>query len=144
MITPDFRYSNKAIQKIINSDANLLCHNIELVYSVYEKFRPKGNYNNSLKLLKLYKKSGKLTKTSIMLGFGEKWNEIIKTVEDIAKSNVDFLSIGQYIPPSKNHFKPLKFYSDDEFNKLKNFIINNFSFKKVNISFYSRSSYLDV
>jgi lipoic acid synthetase len=143
ILTPDFGYKKSSIENIINSKADILSHNIELPESVYSKFRKDGSYENSLKLLYDYSNSGKESKSAFILGFGETYDDIKKTINDIAQQGVDYLSIGQYLAPSKKHMKPLKYYTHEEFETLSNWTKENFNFKKIDISFYSRSSYLD-
>jgi len=143
ILTPDFGYQASSIVNILDSKANILSHNIELTQSVYTKFRGDGSYKNSLKLLKDYSSSAKESKSAFILGFGETELDVKKTIEDIALQGVDYLSVGQYLAPSKNHMKPIKYYSHDEFEILSNWTKDNFDFKKIDISFYSRSSYLD-
>jgi len=144
ILTPDFGYKKSSIDKIIASKADILSHNIELSKSIYKRFRPNGDYNKSLEILKNYSQSNKKSKSAFMIGLGENEYEIKQTIEDIAKTGVNYLSIGQYLAPSKNHLNPIKYYSHNEFEVLKKWVIKNFDFKKVDISFYSRSSYMDA
>jgi len=144
ILTPDFGYKNSSIEMIMLSKADILSHNIELAKSIYRKYRSNGNYNRSLDILKTYSKSNKKSKSAFMIGLGESEYDIKQTIEDIANTGVDYLSIGQYLSPSKKHLKPVKYYSHYEFKILKNWVIENFDFKKADISFYSRSSYMDV
>lgn len=143
ILTPDFSYKESSIENILDSKADILSHNIELTESVYKKFRKDGSYNDSLKLLNDYANSNKESKSAFILGFGENKDDIKKTIEDIAYQGVDYLSIGQYLAPSSKHMKPLKYYTHKEFEDLSNWTLKNFEFKKIDISFYSRSSYLD-
>lgn len=144
ILTPDFGYKQSSIDLVINSHADILSHNIELTNSVYKKYRPTGDYYKSLELLSSYARSDKKSKSAFILGFGETTNDIKMTIEDIANTGVDYLSIGQYLAPSKTHIKPIKYYTSDEFSELTNWTNDNFNFEKIDISFYSRSSYLDA
>jgi len=143
ILTPDFGYKQSSINTVINSEADILSHNIELTSSVYKKYRP-GNYNKSLNILANYAKSNKKSKTAFILGFGETMDDIKETISDIANTGVDYLSIGQYLAPSKTHMKPIKYYAHKEFEVITNWTNENFNFEKIDISFYSRSSYLDA
>lgn len=144
ILTPDFGYKRRSIDTIINAEADILSHNIELTNSVYQKYRPAGDYNKSLKLLEDYAKSDKKSKSSFILGFGETMKDIQKTIQDVANTGVDYLSVGQYLAPSKTHIKPIKYYTHKEFQEITNWTNKNFNFEKIEISFYSRSSYLDT
>jgi len=144
VLTPDFDYKKNSIKDIVNSDADILSHNIELAKSVYKKFRPTGSYKKSLKLLKSYANSQKESKSAFILGFGESLDDIKNTIKDIADCGVDYLSIGQYLAPTKKHKEPIKYYTHTEFNYIREWTIKNFNFKKVDIGFYSRSSYMDI
>jgi len=144
ILTPDFGYKQGAIDRVVNSQADILSHNIELTNSVYKKYRPTGDYYKSLELLSQYAKSDKKSKSAFILGFGEKLDEIKETIEDIARSGVDYLSVGQYLAPSKTHMKPVKYYTHNEFTELTQWTEQNFDFEKIDISFYSRSSFLDA
>lgn len=143
ILTPDFGYKQSSINTIIHSEADILSHNIELTKSVYKKYRP-GNYNKSLKLLSNYAKSNKKSKTAFILGFGETLEDIKNTINDISDTGVDYLSIGQYLAPSKTHMQPIKYYTHEEFEEITNWTNENFNFEKIDISFFSRSSYLDA
>jgi len=143
ILTPDFGHRQSSIDTVINSEADILSHNIELTRTVYKKYRP-GNYNKSLQLLSNYAESDKKSKTAFILGFGETMNDIKETISDIAKIGVDYLSVGQYLAPSKTHMKPIKYYTHEEFEEITNWTNENFNFEKIDISFYSRSSYLDA
>jgi len=144
ILTPDFNYKQSSIEMIKESDADILSHNVELTNSVYKKYRPTGDYHKSLELLKEYSKSDKKSKSAFILGFGETDRDIKMTIEDIAQTGVDYLSIGQYLAPSRKHIQALKYYNHDEFAQLSDWTNKNFDFEKIDISFYSRSSYLDA
>jgi len=144
ILTPDFGYKQSSINAVINSEADILSHNIELTNSVYKKYRPTGDYAKSLEVLSAFSKSNKKSKSAFILGFGETMNDIKKTINDIANTGVDYLSVGQYLAPSKTHMKPIKYYTHEEFEEIKNWTNENFNFEKIDISFYSRSSYLDA
>jgi lipoic acid synthetase len=144
ILVPDFGYKQSSINKAIDSKADILSHNIELTESVYKRYRPTGEYIKSLEILKEFAKSTKKSKSAFILGFGETIDDIKKTIKDIANSGVDYLSVGQYLAPSKTHMQPIKYYTNEEFNDISNWTKENFNFEKIDISFYSRSSYLDA
>lgn len=143
-LTPDFGYKTESINNIISSKADIISHNIELTKTVYNKYRPSSSYESSIKLLSEYVKSGKKTKTALILGFGESWVDIIETIDDIYKIGINYLCIGQYLAPTRKHLQPIKLYSNEEFQSLNDYVSKNYDFEKLDISFFSRSSYMDL
>ncbi len=110
-----------ALKKIIDAKPDVLGHNIESVRRVFSRVRPLGDYDASLQLLKTIKKIDKnmKTKSGLMVGFGEIKEEIIETMKDLRKNDVDFLTIGQYLQPSKKNAKIEKYYRPEEFEELR-------------------------
>ena len=131
---------NIDIKKIM--DADVINHNIEATKSVFNLVRPQGNYNKSLSLLKSIKEidPNKITKSGLMLGFGESFKEILETIKDLRKVKVDILTIGQYLQPSLDHYPVKKHYSETEFLKLQNLALD-LGFKVVFSGPLIRSSY---
>lgn len=117
-LVPDFKAEKKLVKKIINSKPEVFAHNIETVERLQQKVRdPRANYNQSIKTLEIAKKLGvKYTKSSIMVGLGETKKEVCKTMDDLKKIKTDFLTIGQYLQPTKNNL-PVK-----EFVPMKSFL----------------------
>jgi len=142
VLIPDFKGSLKSLKKVIDSKPDVINHNIEVVEDFFEKIRPEGDYNTSLKLLKRIKKIDKniLTKSGFMIGFGESEQQIIKTINDLKISNVDFLTIGQYLQPSKNHINIVKYYTPEDFNRYKKIALD-IGFKHIESGPLVRSSY---
>lgn len=91
---------------IVNKSPNVVSHNIETVKSLYEKVRPAADYFRSLSLIKKVKSldANIRTKSGIMLGLGETRDEVLKTLDDLLEAECEFLTIGQYLAPSKNHY----------------------------------------
>jgi len=91
---------------IVNKSPNVVSHNIETVKSLYEKVRPAADYFRSLSLIKKVKSmdANIRTKSGIMLGLGESRDEVLKTFDDLLEAKCEFLTIGQYLAPSKNHY----------------------------------------
>lgn len=141
ILTPDFKGDTKAIDKIINSYTPIFNHNIEVVERLFKTARPQGNYQTSLNVLKYVKENSNLTtKSGLMVGLGETLEEIEQTLIDLKNVGCDIVTIGQYIPPSKEHLPLDKFYTLEEFEQLKTLA------KKVGIRNYQigplvRSSY---
>lgn len=105
VLIPDFQGSKEALDKVIKAKPNVIGHNMETVPSLYVDVRPDAKYNQSLDVIDYVKKmdSTIYTKSSIMVGIGETYDEVIKVMEDLRKSDCDIITIGQYLQPSKDH-----------------------------------------
>jgi len=140
LLTPDFHAKEDLLNKIVESKPYKLSHNIETVESLYKKIMPGCNYKRSLKVLEYYAKSKIITKSSIMVGLGEKKDEIIKTFYDLYNCGVRQLSIGQYLSPSFKHHLVIKYYNKEEFDELKDIALD-IGFESVQSGVLVRSSY---
>tara|TARA_B100001769_G_scaffold256375_1_gene233608 strand:+ start:1038 stop:1958 length:921 start_codon:yes stop_codon:yes gene_type:complete len=142
VLTPDFLRKNNSYMKVLDADPDVFNHNIETVSKFYREIRPGARYHGSLELLYNAKKYNKkvFTKSGLMVGFGETKKEIIQVMDDLRESNVDFLTIGQYLQPSKKHFPLNRYYNPNEFNELK-IIAKEKGFLMVSSSPLTRSSY---
>ena len=122
VLIPDFRGDETAIQKIIDVAPDVINHNIEVVEELFPQIRPQGNYQRSLEVLKTIKTKERRipTKSGFMVGLGEKTEQILTTMHDLRNVDVDFLTIGQYLQPTRNHAAVKKYYLPDEFIELKN------------------------
>ena len=142
ILTPDFLRKNRNYIDIAKVKPDVFNHNLETVPRIYKKIRPGSNYLESLKLLKEVKDydSSIYTKSGIMVGLGEDYSEIIEVLKDMKNSNIDFVTIGQYLQPSIHHEKVHKFYSPEEFKSLFNKCVN-LGFKMISSSPMTRSSY---
>ena len=141
LLIPDFQGSMESLKKVCKN-IEVLNHNLETVETIFQKVRPGADYAKSLELLNNVKKINPkmYTKSGIMLGLGETLKEVKKTLEDLRKVDCDFLSIGQYIPPSKEHYPLMKKYSENEFAEIKKIALE-IGFKHVESGTYVRSSY---
>jgi len=121
VLIPDFQGMEESLRIVLDARPDVLNHNIETVESVFHSVRPRGKYTQSLELLERTKDiaSGVITKSGIMLGLGEDWDEILKTMADLRGKDCDLLTIGQYLQPSERHFPLKKFYTPQEFNILR-------------------------
>lgn len=122
ILIPDFKKKiNLAIKILSKNLPDIINHNIETISRLYKNIKPGGNYFNSLKLLKKIKLNfpNILTKSGIIIGLGETNEEIFETINDIKKNNVDILTIGQYLMPSKNHTLIHRYVKKKTFKKLK-------------------------
>ena len=142
VLTPDFLRKGDAYQKVLEANPDVFNHNIETVPSLYLKVRPGSRYFASLELLKNAKKINKkvFTKSGIMVGLGEKRDEILQVMDDLKAAEVDFLTIGQYLQPSVKHFPLDRYYTPKEFDELGT-IAKAKGFLLVSSSPLTRSSY---
>ena len=142
VLTPDFLRKGDAYKKVLAANPDVFNHNIETVPSLYLKVRPGSRYFASVNLLKSVKekKPDLFTKSGIMVGLGEKKDEIIQVMDDLRSANVDFLTVGQYLQPSPKHFPLDRYLHPDEFKELKD-IATTKGFLLVSSSPLTRSSY---
>ena len=117
ILIPDFQGSAEALRMVVESDPNILNHNLETAPRLYPEVRPQADYCRSLQLLKRVKEMepGKVTKSGLMLGLGEKRDEIIQVMEDLRKVSCDLLTLGQYLQPSGKHHPVVRFVTPEEF-----------------------------
>lgn len=142
VLIPDFKGNLDSLKKIIKSKSDVVNHNIEVVKDLFSFIRPQGDYNTSLKILKNIKKIdiNLKSKSGFMIGLGENKDQIIKTMKDLRNASVDFLTIGQYLQPSKKHAEIKKYYSPEEFKEFNDMALD-FGFKHVESAPLVRSSY---
>ena len=142
VLTPDFLRKGEAYKKVIEANPDVFNHNIETVPSLYRKVRPGARYFSSLELLKKTKEINNniFTKSGIMLGLGEKKDEVLQVMDDLISAKVDFLTIGQYLQPSPKHHPLEKYYHPDEFNEFGE-IAKSKGFLLVSSTPLTRSSY---
>ena len=142
VLTPDFLRKGNAYKKVVEANPDVFNHNIETVPSLYLKVRPGSRYFASLELLKSAKKINNkiFTKSGIMLGLGEKKDEILQVMDDLISAEVDFLTIGQYLQPSVKHYPLKRYVHPEEFSELKT-IAESKGFLIVASSPLTRSSY---
>jgi lipoyl synthase len=119
VLISDLQGNDDALQKILDAKPDILNHNVETIQRLYSQVRPMADYNLSLNLLKKAKKENILTKSGFMVGLGETKQEIIKLMEDLKKSKVDIVTIGQYIAPSANHYPVKEYIHPDIFSEYK-------------------------
>ena len=142
VLTPDFLKKGNAFERVLEASPDVFNHNIETVPSLYLKVRPGSRYFTSIELLKAVKnKKPKIfTKSGIMLGLGEKKDEVIQVMDDLRMADVDFLTIGQYLQPTTKHFPLDRYVHPDEFRELKD-IATSKGFLLVSSTPLTRSSY---
>ena len=142
ILTPDFRNKKNYLEILAQCDISVFNHNLETVKNLYKEVRPGADYFHSLSLLKSIKKAKHniITKSGIMIGLGESIDEIIELFNDLRSIDVDFITIGQYLRPSLNHFPVIKYYDHSYFNYLEKIALN-MGFKAVTSFPFARSSY---
>ncbi len=142
VLTPDFLRKGDSYKKVIEANPDVFNHNIETVPSLYRKVRPGSRYFASLELLKNVKKINKniFTKSGLMVGLGEKKDEILQVMDDLKSADVDFLTIGQYLQPSVKHHPLDRYYNPKEFEEFE-YIAKSKGFLLVSSSPLTRSSY---
>lgn len=121
VLTPDFQGQEQAIQQVVDARPDVFNHNLETVPRLYRRVRPGSRYPRSLAVLRYAKEHGGslLTKTGLMVGLGETWDEIVQVMADARQSQVDLLTIGQYLRPSAQHLPIERYYTPQEFADLK-------------------------
>ena len=120
VLTPDFEGNFESLATVVNAGPQTFNHNIETVRRIFPRVRAKGNYDLSLEVLRNVKQiSGSMvTKSGIMVGLGETMDEITQTMKDLRDSDVDLLTVGQYLRPSEKHAPISKWYTPDEFKNI--------------------------
>jgi lipoyl synthase len=139
-LIPDFKADAESIQRIVAAAPEVVSHNIETVERLTKQVRIQAKYWRSMETLRLLKKGGMRTKSGIMLGLGETKEEVIQTMQDLRDSEVDVITIGQYLQPSKKHLQVQRFVHPDEFKELRE-IGYNMGFDYVESGPLVRSSY---
>ncbi len=117
ILTPDFLRKEGALEKVVAAKPDVFNHNLETVPSKYLTVRPGARYFHSIRLLQRVKELDPtiFTKSGIMVGLGEERNEVLQLMDDLRTAQVDFITIGQYLAPSRKHHAVIKFVTPDEF-----------------------------
>jgi lipoic acid synthetase len=121
VLTPDFLRKDGAVEQVVAARPDVFNHNLETVPSLYLTVRPGARYFASLRLLQRVKEIDEtmFTKSGIMVGLGEERNEVLQVMDDLRSANVDFLTIGQYLQPTRKHHPVVRFLPPEEFEALK-------------------------
>jgi len=120
VLTPDFLRKDGAVERVVAARPDIFNHNLETVPSKYLAVRPGARYFASIRLLQRVKEIDPraFTKSGIMVGLGEERHEVLQVMDDLRAADVDFLTIGQYLQPSRKHHPVMRFLPPDEFNAL--------------------------
>lgn len=142
ILTPDFLRKDGALEVVVVAKPDVFNHNLETVPSLYLTIRPGARYFHSLRLLQQVKEldPSMFTKSGIMVGLGEERNEILQVMDDLRSANVDFLTIGQYLQPTRKHAEVKRFVPPDEFKSLETIAYSK-GFLMVSASPLTRSSH---
>jgi len=117
VLTPDFLRKDGALEKVVAARPDVFNHNLETVASRYLTVRPGARYFHSIRLLQQVKEIDPtmFTKSGIMVGLGEERNEVLQLMDDLRSADVDFLTIGQYLQPTRKHHEVVRYVTPDEF-----------------------------
>ena len=142
VLIPDFQGIESSLRSVLDAGPDVLNHNTETVPRLYRLARPGGRYPRTLELLDRARTiaPGIPTKTGLILGLGEEWDEIVETLGDLRKVGVEILTIGQYLRPTESHLKMVRYYHPDEFAELKRIALD-LGFGHVESGPLVRSSY---
>lgn len=143
ILVPDFRgRMEKALDELAKAPADVFNHNIETISTLYKPVRPGSDYQWSLNLLKQHKQRfpNIPTKSGLMVGLGETMDELKQALNDLREHDVDMLTVGQYLAPSRHHHPVLRYMTPDEFDQLKQYALS-IGFKQAACGPLVRSSY---
>ena len=140
VLVPDFQGSQASLNTVLDAAPDVLNHNLETVPSQYPRVRPQADYFRSLELLDRARLSGTVTKSGLMVGFGENIDEIRAVLRDLGNVGCSIVTIGQYLQPGANHLPVSKYYRPDEFASLHDEAMK-LGFKQVVSGPLVRSSY---
>ena len=123
VLIPDFKGNPTALRIVVDAKPDILNHNLETIERLYRIARPGGRYPRALELLRRAKEldAGLLTKSGIICGLGEDWDELLGAMRDVRAQGVDILTLGQYLRPSDQHLPIARWYTPEEFAELKRF-----------------------
>jgi lipoyl synthase len=142
VLIPDFKGSEEALKIVMDAQPEILNHNVETVPRLFKKVQPQDKYEWAMKTLGNAKRMDPLvlTKSGIMVGLGETFEEVLQVMGDLAEQGVDILTIGQYLQPSKLHLAVERFYLPEEFDRFEE-VGKELGFKWVESGPLVRSSY---
>ncbi|RME98251.1 MAG: lipoyl synthase, partial [Alphaproteobacteria bacterium] len=142
ILTPDFLRKEGAVETVVAARPDVFNHNLETVPSLYLAIRPGSRYFHSLRLLQQVKEldPSLFTKSGLMVGLGEERNEVLQVMDDLRSADVDFLTIGQYLQPTRKHAPVERFVTPEEFKAYERMAYGK-GFLLVSASPLTRSSY---
>jgi len=142
VLVPDFQGSDAALNTVLAAQPDIFNHNLETVCRLYALARPGGKYGRAIRLLRRTKEThpGQITKSGLMCGMGEEWDELIGAMRSLRGAKVDILTLGQYLRPSEKHIPVGRFYTPEEFASLQHLGLS-MGFRHVEAGPLVRSSY---
>jgi lipoic acid synthetase len=142
LLIPDFKGSERALRIVMDARPDVLNHNLETVRRLYRLARPGGRYDRALELLARAREidPAAVTKSGLMVGLGEDWDELLAAMRDLSDVGVDLLTVGQYLRPSASHLPVARYYTPDEFAELARYG-HTLGFRHVESGPLVRSSY---
>ncbi len=140
VLVPDFKGNQKNLEIVFSARPDVFNHNVETIESFYPEVRPQANYKRSLGVLKFAREAGFVTKSGMMLGLGEKKEEVIKVMQDLRNVDCNLLTIGQYLQPNKECLEVERFVPPEEFAEYEK-IGEKLGFVSVMSGPFVRSSY---
>lgn len=143
VLIPDFKGNEKALKIVMDAQPEILNHNVETVPRLFKQVQPQDRYEWALTTLSNAKRLDPLvlTKSGIMMGLGETFEEVVEVMRDLSGIGVDILTIGQYLQPSKKHLPIERYYHPDEFAELKRIGLEELGYKWIESGPLVRSSY---
>lgn len=142
VLTPDFLRKDGAVEQVVEARPDVFNHNLETVPSLYTEVRPGSRYYHSLRLLERVKSLDPtlFTKSGLMVGLGERLDEVVQVMDDMRSADIDFLTIGQYLQPTRKHHAIARYVPPEEFQSLERIAYAK-GFLMVSASPLTRSSY---
>src|SRR5262245_695508 len=140
LLIPDLKGDWTALDVILAARPDVLNHNTETVPRLYRHVRPGASFPRSLELLRRSREAGLLTKSGIMVGLGEEWDEVVETIRAIRSAGTDVLTVGQYLRPSPSHLAIVRYWTPEEFKRLREVALG-FGYSHVESGPLVRSSY---
>ena len=142
VLIPDLGGSVRSLLAVLDAAPDVLNHNVETVPRLYPIARPQAGYRRSIELLAASKRarSGITTKSGLMVGLGEEWEEVLQVMADLQEARCDILTVGQYLSPSRRHLPITRYYAPEEFDSLRQAALE-LGFRHVESGPLVRSSY---
>jgi lipoic acid synthetase len=119
VLTPDFKGYEPSFLKVFAAQPDIFGHNVECVERISKQVRSQANWHRSLDVLKFSVKNGLRTKTGMMVGLGEFFNEVVETMKQVVDTGVTIFTLGQYLQPTKNHLPVVRYVEEQEFAEYK-------------------------
>ena len=140
VLIPDFKGDKKCLQNVLDAQPDILNHNTETVPRLYKTVRPQANFEQSLEVIRYSKERDAITKSGIMVGIGEFFDEVLEVMDRLIKVNCDIMTIGQYLQPTRDHLSVDRYVTPGEFSEYKKYG-HTIGFRRVESGPLVRSSY---